>query len=32
MTTGELIKQQRNSVHMTQKQLADLCGMADSEV
>lgn len=32
MTTGELIKQQRNSVHMTQKQLADLCGMADSAI
>lgn len=32
MTTGELIKKQRNSIQMTQKQLADLCGMADSAI
>ena len=31
-TTGEKIKQARLNAHMTQKQLAEKCGMADSAI
>lgn len=31
-TTGEKIKQARLNSHMTQKQLAEKCGMADSAI